>query len=107
MQFCQAPDCGVLVPHGHCPAHAPRALRSRPGYALVHRWLGSRRWQQLRAEVLRDDPFCRACPPGRRRVTADIDHIIPHGGDPQRFWDRANLQGLCKSCHARKTARGA
>jgi 5-methylcytosine-specific restriction protein A len=35
--------------------------------------------------------------------TKIIDHIKPilDGGDE---WDRDNLQGLCESCHNRKTA---
>lgn len=27
------------------------------------------------------------------------DHILPHRGDEEAFWDRLNLQCLCKSCH--------
>lgn len=27
------------------------------------------------------------------------DHIKPHRGDERLFWDRANLQTLCKPCH--------
>jgi len=38
-------------------------------------------------------------------ATRQIDHIVPFRGldDPLRL-DRANLQGLCASCHSRKTA---
>ena len=28
-----------------------------------------------------------------------VDHIIPHRGDMTLFWDSANWQPLCKSCH--------
>lgn len=33
-----------------------------------------------------------------------VDHIIPHKGDKQLFWDRDNWQPLCKKHHDRKTA---
>jgi 5-methylcytosine-specific restriction protein A len=104
MQFCQEPGCGVLVSAGRCPTHAPA-----PGRGLeVHRWHGTARWRRLRADILRRDPFCRACRvEGRRTLTVDIDHIVRHEGDPVRFWDAGNLQGLCRICHGRKTRGGA
>ena len=107
MQFCSEPDCGVLVPSGKCAAHAPRARLTRLDYAQVHRWYCSTRWQRLRANVLQAGPFCRACRDrGLKAVAVDVDHIRKHNGDPVLFWDRANLQGLCKPCHTVKTARG-
>lgn len=35
-------------------------------------------------------------------AASEVDHITPvaSGGD---FFDRANLQSLCKPCHSRKT----
>lgn len=29
-----------------------------------------------------------------------VDHIIPHKGDMELFWDESNWQGLCVSCHS-------
>jgi 5-methylcytosine-specific restriction protein A len=34
-----------------------------------------------------------------------VDHIIPHQGDMEVFWDDSQWQALCVSCHARKTRR--
>ncbi|WP_328203649.1 hypothetical protein [Brevibacillus nitrificans] len=34
-----------------------------------------------------------------------VDHIIPHKGDKELFWDQKNWQGLCDSHHSRKTAK--
>ena len=34
-----------------------------------------------------------------------VDHIIPHKGNLELFWDEDNLQALCKPCHDRKTAK--
>lgn len=38
---------------------------------------------------------------------ADVtDHIKPHRGDVNLFWDRSNWAGCCNACHTLKTARG-
>ena len=29
-----------------------------------------------------------------------VDHIKPHKGDKALFWDQANWQPLCASCHS-------
>lgn len=94
---CPTPACPNLQP---CPAH-PRTWRVHPdrgttaerGYGARHR-----RW---RAMVLARDPICRAC--GRVPSTV-ADHVIPlhAGGD----WSLENGQGLCRACHARKSAAG-
>lgn len=54
-------------------------------------------WPRLRARVLRRDPVCRAC---GLAPSAEVDHVQP--GDNH---DETNLQGLCRPCHARKSAR--
>lgn len=75
-------------------------------------------WQKARAAFLAepDHQFCIECQklgmlnPGtmrmdgsretnRRRIGLRIDHIIPHRGDQQRFWDRSNWQQLCADHH--------
>lgn len=30
---------------------------------------------------------------------AVVDHITPHRGNAELFWDRNNWQSLCKQCH--------
>jgi 5-methylcytosine-specific restriction enzyme A len=69
----------------------------------VRRWYRTPRWRALRAEVLAEQPTCVAC---RAAPSRHVDHRVPHRGDPVLFWDRANLQGLCESCHGRKTGHG-
>jgi 5-methylcytosine-specific restriction protein A len=32
-----------------------------------------------------------------------VDHIVPHRGREQLFWDESNWQALCKPCHDKKT----
>ena len=57
-------------------------------------------WHRLRTAQLRDEPLCRLCS-ARGDVTAAsiADHKIPHKGDEALFFDRENLQSLCKTCH--------
>lgn len=59
------------------------------GYGQHHR--------KLRTIVLNEQPLCAMCD---RAWATDLDHIDGNN----RNTDRANLQGLCRSCHARKTA---
>lgn len=42
---------------------------------------------------------------GRITPATVADHIKPHEGNPELFWDEDNLQPLCKRCHDSKTAR--
>lgn len=62
---------------------------------------GSTRWRKLKAQVLNEEPWCRAC---KRRPSVTADHITPLAQGGQR-WDRGNLQGLCAACHKAKTSR--
>jgi 5-methylcytosine-specific restriction enzyme A len=40
------------------------------------------------------------------RWAADqLDHIVPHRGDRERFWDRRNWQSICTAHHIEKSAR--
>ena len=68
-----------------------------------HRWAkmyADPRWKRLRERFLAANPVCALCDwPANQ-----LDHIDPHGGDWAKFLDIANLQGLCRDCHSRKTA---
>jgi len=35
-----------------------------------------------------------------------VDHIIPHKGDMDLFWNKANWQSLCERHHNIKSAKG-
>ena len=71
----------------------------------------TRDWKYVRLRVLARDPFCRLhnpqLPPAASTI---VDHKIPakdyvahHGGDYRYFYDEDNLQGVCASCHQKKT----
>ena len=74
----------------------------------MRRWYGTVRWQGMRERQLARDPFCVDCQAaGRLAVDAtDVDHEIPHRGNPKLFWDAKNLRSRCHACHSRKTRRG-
>jgi 5-methylcytosine-specific restriction enzyme A len=58
------------------------------------------RWKRLRLHRLQLEPLCRYCKKLGRVTEANIcDHIRPHKGDKDLFYDYANTQSLCKRCH--------
>jgi len=61
-----------------------------------------RRWRKARLNYLAKHPVCVSCGYG----ATVVDHIVPHRGDKQLFWDVSNWQALCERCHNRKTASG-
>ncbi len=70
---------------------------------LVGKWTKTRRWRALVLDVLEDQPFCLFCEQvGIVEPAQAIDHIKPHRGDEDLFWDRDNLQPLCFRCHNAK-----
>ena len=102
---CKHPGCPNLVPVGkkycddHKPLH-PEEIRSGSsrGYG--------RQWQKARKQYLEVHPLCVECMKQGQYVRAtDVDHIIPHRGDPDLFWDQSNWQPLCHSHHSQKTRR--
>ena len=102
---CRHPGCAALVPYGqmYCDKHKslhPEAVRSAAsrGYDAA--------WQKARRLYLQSHPLCAAClkkdPPKYTKATV-VDHITPHRGNQELFWDRNNWQPLCKPCHDKKT----
>lgn len=81
----------------HKPVEQQRGTSAQRGYGY--------RWQKTRAGYLAKHPLCVHCMREERVEPAtELDHIIPHCGDMELFWDRENWQGLCRPCHSRKTA---
>ena len=70
------------------------------GFEKYPHLYGSTRWRRLRALVLNEEPLCRLCERQGKTTAADtVDHIKEHKGDVALFYDRDNLQALCKQCH--------
>jgi 5-methylcytosine-specific restriction enzyme A len=63
-------------------------------------------WQRASKRFLWLHPLCVHCEKaGRYKLARCVDHVIPHKGDQQLFWDQANWQSLCLDCHNAKTLR--
>jgi len=83
-----------------------RAPNTQPRIRPAYHALYDTRWRTARSVFLARHPLCRHCEQSGRTVSADVvDHIQPHKGDHELFWDQTNWQALCKSCHDTKTAR--
>ena len=83
--------------HTHARLEKDRGSSTQRGYGY--------RWQLIREIHLRKHPLCVHCEAaGRFTPATELDHIQPHKGDKVLFWEQTNRQGLCKSCHSRKTA---
>ena len=102
---CSHPGCPRLVPRGqkYCVEHAvqhPEEVRSAASRGY------DSKWQKARKRFLQTHPLCEVCLKEGRYVKAtDVDHIIPHRGNRQIFWDESNWQALCHSHHSMKTKR--
>ena len=103
---CGQSGCPALVARGRCPEHQQPARPVVPPVRLYDDRRGSSTqrgygyaWQQRRKAGLLREPTCRMC----GKAATDRDHKIPksQGGSD----DDSNTWSLCKTCHARKTAR--
>lgn len=86
---------------GYLQSGAREHDRARKAANPLRALYGTARWQRLRWQVLVRDLFtCRRCG-GAHADTSQLvaDHIRPHRGDVDLFWDEGNLQCLCKRCH--------
>lgn len=93
---------GTVKPSSRKEAEAQRH-RDRDEQQEWRRWYKTADWQRLRWSVLVDHLFtCQMA--GCGQIYADTsklvaDHKTPHHGDKALFWDKNNLQCLCKPCH--------
>lgn len=105
---CKHRGCAELVTTGYCEKHAKdesandlqRGSANDRGYNYA--------WKKAREGFLAKHPLCMCpdCKAGEKRalVATVVDHIRPHRGDKDLFWDRANWQAMSKACHDKKTA---
>ena len=85
----------------HSERHAAINRDRDPMIAALYR---TQAWLSLRALVL-SEAHEQCATKGCVQRASVVDHVIPHHGSSALFFDRANLQALCKRCHDRKTAR--
>jgi len=66
------------------------------------RLYNSKRWRKARSRFLSEHPLCVMCAAiGRDNAADTVDHITPHKGDLELFWNPDNWQALCSHCHSR------
>ncbi|TFJ92147.1 HNH endonuclease signature motif containing protein [Lentibacillus salicampi] len=104
---CAEPGCTVLTDESYCNEHQKNYHKDHDRYRKTSHKRGyDWNWRKYRLSFLVRNPLCKYC--GDRGMTVpatEVDHIVPHRGDRQLFWDASNHQGLCKSCHSIKTAK--
>lgn len=103
---CCEPRCGRLADGRFCDAHKGEDKRQadRRRGSSTQRGYGYR-WQKYRRRYLAEHPLCVECEvDGRVTAATVVDHIKPHRGDQQLFWDPENHQDLYKPHHDTKTA---
>ena len=103
---CGKAGCPELADGRFCPAHERTKKRAPDRHRPSAAKRGyDRRHKEWREVVLARDPLCVIClPQGTVEPSTVADHIVPISRGGARF-DLANGQGLCGTCHNRKTAR--
>jgi 5-methylcytosine-specific restriction protein A len=100
---CAKQGCPALTSRRYCDEHMKqerdrydRGRKDDPG----RQWMQSARWRKATTLFKAEHPLCEEC---RRhnRVTAAylVDHIVPHEGNYELFWDQSNWEPKCNPCH--------
>lgn len=74
-----------------------RAVRGKS--SAWHHLYASARWRRESRAFLSRYPLCAVC----GMAATDVDHIQPHRGDLELFWNQDNWQPLCAQHHRVKT----
>lgn len=100
-KLCLFPYCPDLAIPGsaYCTKHQKQKT-DRSTYKY-HQLYSMPSWRKIRRKFLIDHPVCVQC--GAKATV--VDHIIPHNGNMELFYELSNLQPLCASCHNAKTAK--
>ena len=100
---CSYPGCSNLVEAGRCDQHKVTPDQTWQRDPERQRLYGHR-WKRIRAAHLAANPWCVRClEDGIYTPATDVDHIVDHKGDVERFF-KGKLQSLCHKHHSVKTA---
>lgn len=105
-KVCNHPMCTKIAEQGsaYCESHVKAETKNtRSSTQMGYDY----RWQKIRKVHLQKNPLCVECmrTQGIVTVATVVDHITPHKGNRQLFYDIGNHQSLCVSCHNRKSAK--
>jgi 5-methylcytosine-specific restriction protein A len=104
---CNKAGCNNLTTERFCDSCR------QPEKQRYEQWRGSStkrgydsKWRKASKGFLVKHPVCVHCTQkGGIGAATVTDHIVPHKGDKDLFWDRDNWQPLCKRHHDIKTAK--
>ena len=92
---CRQPGCKNVTASLYCETHVLNKKDTKRGSA-AKRGYGSR-WQKYRRVYLINHPFCVECEKEDTITLATVvDHIVPHKGSLELFWDESNHQPLLR-----------
>jgi 5-methylcytosine-specific restriction endonuclease McrA len=101
----QCHRCRKLV-RGKCETCSKKP-RTRSKASAEAQKLYDWRWQQASRRHREANPVCLYCErEGRTTAATCVDHVIPHRGNYELFWDESNWASSCDDCHRTKTAKG-
>ena len=112
-KMCHWPGCTSAAGGYYCDRHKIAAQKRkeknstlfkctrRKRSAHYNALYRSARWRKARYTFLKAHPLCVMC----GAPATVVDHITPHRGDSDLFFDEGNLQALCASCHSAKTLK--
>lgn len=102
------PTLGILAPAVHVESRQVlerERFTKRDEDTSWRAWYKTERWRRLRLDVLARDAYkCQRTgvmligkyPDPHSPV---VDHVVPHRGNPELFWDSTNLQSVSKGWH--------
>jgi len=110
VRYCE--ECKPSRAADEIRSHAP-ATTDRTRYQFLY--AGNRFQDGIRPKILQRDPICKRC---ECAPSVIVEHIVPAGEAIRQaqesgrypfspyagFFLLSNLQGMCRSCHAIKTA---
>lgn len=106
----QTPRLTTLRPTLQAPKDEAQRSRYRDATAPHRAWYRTTRWQKLRQVILLRDSFTcqmsgallrggRSDKTGSILRPAVIDHLMPHNGQADLFWDPDNLWAISADMH--------
>jgi 5-methylcytosine-specific restriction protein A len=100
---CPSPGCDKKIPpdEKYCAEHLRAYLEeieSRRPSSFARGY--TRKWLDESRAFREKHPWCAKC----GLPSTETDHIKPHKGNIELFWNKRNWQALCHECHSRKTA---
>lgn len=95
-------------PPSHRPPGTPTLAERRREYdqrrdPADRRFYASAAWQRFRVWFLAAHPVCEDC---ERAPAVEVHHQKKRKQFPELAFEEDNCQGLCHSCHSRRTAKG-